>query len=208
MPTPLARVLVLGAALLPALAAAPALAQDRYAQPYYGASDPWTGFYAGVLGGVSTKELPNVFAGNNLMGGVVAGYTSSFGPAVLGAELEGTYTLGKEYSLTSNAALAQSWAGVAKLKAGVAFDDILLYGTAGYGWARLDPKGNVASDARWAGGFAYGGGAEFAFRNGMSIKLEYTQSRYDNVESTLVGGAKRTDNLVNHAIKAGFNYRF
>ena len=136
------------------------------------------------------------------------GYTTSLGPTVVGAELEGTYTSGKEYSLTGNASLAQTWSGAAKLRAGVSFDSMLLYGTVGYGWARLDPKGNVVSDPRWAGGFTYGAGVEYLFRNGLTTRLEYTQSRYDNVESTLAGGIKRTDSFVNHAIKAGLSYRF
>ena len=199
--------LLLGAVFVSALGTAAASAQDRFA-PYYGDSASWSGFYAGVVGGVSTKEVPNVFAGNNLLGGAMIGYTTSLGPTVVGAELEGTYTSGKEYSLTGNASLAQTWSGAAKLRAGVSFDSMLLYGTVGYGWARLDPKGNVVSDPRWAGGFTYGAGVEYLFRNGLTTRLEYTQSRYDNVESTLAGGVKRTDSFVNHAIKAGLSYRF
>lgn len=48
---------------------------------------------------------------------------------------------------------------------------------------------------------------EVAFTEQLSGKLEYTQTRFNGVEST-IAGVGRKDDLVNHAIKAGVNFRF
>ncbi|HEV7308377.1 hypothetical protein [Ensifer sp.] len=41
----------------------------------------------------------------------------------------------------------------------------------------------------------------------MSAKLEYTQTRFNRVGTT-IGGVKGSDNLINHSVKAGSNIRF
>lgn len=206
---------VLAAVLAAGLVPHAALAADigTYDSQVYPAStyvpiDPWTGLYVGVHGGFTPREVPNVFNGAGWNGGVQVGYNFAVGPGVIGAELEGSYSGGTNYKLgNSGGELGQTWTGAAKLRGGIAFDQTLLYGTLGYGAARLDPKGAVTSPAQWASGFVFGGGVEQSFGNGLSARLEYTQMRLNSVATT-VGGVNRTDDLVNHAIKAGLNFRF
>lgn len=180
------------------------------AQQYGGYQAPfdWTGFYAGIYGGLTPSKFPNVFQDNSLQGGVVAGYTMQLGPAVVGGEIEGSYLGGRTYDTGGGGTLSQHWAATAKLKAGVALDATLIYGTAGYGFARLDPKGNVISDPKWQGGWVFGGGIEQGLGSNLSAKLEYTQMRMDDVSTTVAGGARFSNDLVNHSIKAGINLRF
>lgn len=188
-----------------ALGANGAAAQDYGAYP---PSFDWTGVYAGVFGGLSPTEFPNVLADTTLQGGVVAGYTMRLGPGVVGAELEGAYLGGKSHDTGGAGELEQSWTAMAKLKAGLAVDSTLLYATGGYGFARLDSAGDVISDDQWHGGWVLGAGLEQALGPNLSAKLEYTQMRLDDVETIVRGGFRHSDDLVNHSIKAGINFRF
>lgn len=56
-------------------------------------------------------------------------------------------------------------------------------------------------------GLAFGAGVEQAITSNVSLRAEYQQTRFYDVEST-VGGLGRTDDLTSHALKAGINFRF
>ena len=84
---------------------------------------------------------------------------------------------------------------------------MLLYGTVGVTTARFEGKGTATSRDRWHTGSTYGAGAEMGFTENISGKVEYTQTRFNGVDST-IGGVKGSNNLVNHAIKTGLNFRF
>jgi outer membrane immunogenic protein len=201
---------LLTALLLGVLPATAADAQDsRWSEPYAPApASEWTGFYAGVHGGLAPKASDfNIFKDSSLLGGVQAGYTMQFGPAVIGAELEGTYAKGIVHSVGAGE-LEQNWSGAAKVRGGLALGGTLVYATGGYAVARLDAGNNVISDDKWVGGMLWGAGLEQSFGNGLSARVEYTQTRFNDVDSTLIGNLHRTDDLTNHAVKAGLNFRF
>ena len=172
-----------------------------YASP---STDRWTGFYAGVNGGAGFVTAPGNDRDWAL--GAQAGYNQQFGMFVLGGELEGGYTNGLQYRIGTGGVLEQTWGGSARVRGGVAFDNILAFGTIGVATARLDSKGTVKSKDAWATGLTFGGGVEVAVTDSISAKLEYSQTRFDGVRST-IGGSSRSDDLVNHAIKAGVNFR-
>lgn len=195
--------------LVATLASGGALASDLLAvegpvEPAlsYAQTDYWTGFYAGVYG---AQGIVDTVAAYN--GGVQFGYNHRFDNFVLGAEIEGTYNNAQDYLLPGGGVLRQNWSGAASLRAGIAFDRVLLYGTAGVGAAYLESEGTVTSPDKWVYGLTFGGGVEVAFTDAVSAKLEYTQALYTGVEST-IGGVTRTDDLTNHAIKAGLNFHF
>lgn len=170
------------------------------------AASTWTGFYlGGHLGGVTSND----FSEHNsaLMGGVQAGYTHQIDAFVLGAELQASLADALHYELVPGADLKQNWSVAAKGLAGVAFGNTMLYGTAGLSVAELEPSGATTSSAETHAGAVFGAGVEHAFGNGISLRAEYLQTRYFDVNST-VGGIGRTDELTNHAITAGVNFRF
>lgn len=169
----------------------------------------WSGVYAGVQGGVQSKGAPNPFSSRSgwAFGGQ-AGVNFQAGPLVYGGELDGTYSTGTDIRLGGGAELEQKMTGAAKLRAGVSLDRTLIYGTAGYGWARLKPKGTVVSDDQWKGGFVVGAGVEQAFAGRTSLKVEYLMHRLSGVETTVAGGATRSDDLNTQSLKLGLNYRF
>lgn len=192
-----------------AIVAVAGSATAAHAQNYgYGAPFDWTGFYAGIYGGLTPSEFPNVLNDGAFQGGLVTGFNMQVGPGVIGAELDGGYIGGKTHNTGGGGELAQHWTGAAKLKAGVALDRTLLYATAGYGMARLDPQGAVVSGASWQGGWIVGGGIEQSLGNNLSAKLEYTQTRMYDVQTTVAGGGRYSADLTNHSIKAGLNFRF
>lgn len=168
----------------------------------------WTGFYAGIHGGIAPTKTPNIFSEGAWLGGLQAGYLSQFGSVVVGGELEGSYSGGQRHKTGGGGELNQYWTGAAKLKAGVALDGTLLYGTAGYGFAQLEPGKNVTSKSEWRGGMLFGAGVEQNLGNGLSVKLEYDQLRLNDVKTVVGGGKGYSDSLVNHTVKAGLNMRF
>lgn len=192
-----------------AIVAVAGSATAAQAQNYgYGAPFDWTGFYAGIYGGLNPAKFPNVLEDGAFQGGLVTGFNMQIGPGVIGAELDGGYVGGKSHRTGGGGEVTQYWTGAAKLKAGVALDTTLLYATAGYGMARLDPQGSVVSGANWQGGWIVGGGIEQSLGNNLSVKLEYTQMRMYDVQTTVAGRGRYSDDLVNHSIKAGLNFRF
>ncbi len=169
----------------------------------------WSGVYAGVQGGVQSKNVPNPFSSRSgwAFGGQVGANFQS-GPLVYGGELDGTYSTGTDIRLGDGAELQQKMTGAAKLRAGVSLDRTLIYGTAGYGWAKLKSKGTVVSDDQWKGGFVVGAGVEQAFAGRTSLKAEYLMHRLSDVETRVAGGGMRSDDINTQSLKLGLNYRF
>lgn len=176
---------------------------------FFSPADQWSGFYAGIHGGViETGGVPNPFGNaKTFEGGMQFGTNLQFGNLVVGAEAAGTYSHDFRHEMGGGASLKQSWSGSVKARAGVALDQILLYGTLGYGVARLEPNGTVTSGASNVGGMVFGGGAEFALTEQVALRIDYTQSRYNGVGFN-AGGLKRTSDIVDHSVRAGLNLRF
>lgn len=168
------------------------------------ATDNWSGFYAGAHGGMMSADD---FDNTSFSGGVQAGYLQQFGQFVVGAEVSGTLSDELRYELTPDAGLTQNWSLAAKGRAGVALGDTLIYGTAGASLAELEPSGTTTSGTDTYGGVVFGAGVEQNLGNNFSVRAEYLQTRYFDVDST-VAGIARTDDLTNHAVTLGVNYRF
>lgn len=172
----------------------------------YVADNYWDGFYAGVFAGRNFVGADGSMGGS-YNGGLKVGYTQQYGNFVVGGELEGTYDNKQDYLLPGGGVLRQNWSGAAKAKAGVAFDQVLLYGTAGVGLAYLETEGTVTSPDKWVYGLTFGGGVEVGITDNISANLEYTQARYTGVES-VIAGVSRKDDLTTHAVRAGVNFHF
>ncbi|MDX8526198.1 porin family protein [Mesorhizobium sp. MSK_1335] len=167
----------------------------------------WSGAYVGVHGGTAFTRMPNPFAGRNgWSGGVQAGYNIQTGPAVFGAELEGSYLGGAEHNVESGK-IKEKWRAAAKAKAGVAFDQTLVFGTAGIAMTTFDKAGGVRDTDSRKLGYLVGAGVEQAFAGGLSAKIEYDYIRTPDVETRSALGKAKTD-IGSQELKAGINYRF
>jgi outer membrane immunogenic protein len=174
-------------------------------------SDPpafqWSGAYVGVHGGTAFTKMPNPFAGRNgWSGGVQAGYNFQSGPAVFGAELEGSYLGGAEHNVQGGK-IKEKWRAAAKAKAGLAFDQTLVFGTAGVAMTTFDKGSGVRDTDSRKIGYLVGAGVEQAFAGGLSAKIEYDYIRTPNVETRSAFGKAKTG-IGSQELKAGINYRF
>lgn len=167
----------------------------------------WSGAYVGVHGGTAFTRMPNPFAGRNgWSGGVQAGYNIQTGPAVFGAELEGSYLGGAEHNVEGGK-IKEKWRAAAKAKAGIAFDQTLVFGTAGLAMTTFDKAGGVRDTDSRKLGYLVGAGVEQAFAGGLSAKIEYDYIRTPDVETRSAFGKAKTD-IGSQELKAGLNYRF
>lgn len=166
----------------------------------YTLDDVWTGFYAGAhVGGYIADNDDD---DGEWLGGLQAGYNHQFDMFVLGGEVSASFADGLTYGLATGDSISQDWMLGVSARAGVAFDHTLVYGTLGYNWAEL--YGSAMDGEDTVGGISFGAGVEHQFGNGLGAKLEYTQTRFDDVETFTSGDV----DLVNHAVKVGLNFHF
>ncbi|QRY65202.1 porin family protein (plasmid) [Ensifer sp. PDNC004] len=167
----------------------------------------WSGAYVGAHGGLGFTGSPNPFADRNGVAlGVQAGYNMQAGPGIVGAEIEGSY-LGDTEHKVNGGKLKEKWRGAIKAKAGLTFDQTLVYGTAGYAMTSYKKGGDVRNDVGFKGGYLLGAGVEQAFAGGLSAKLEYNYITTPDVRTYTSSGSSEKD-INSHVIKAGINMRF
>jgi outer membrane immunogenic protein len=187
-----------------------AVAPAPYASPVFA----WSGFYAGVNAGygwgdskfsagrTGSAETDGWLAGGQL------GYNHQMGSFVLGAEgdLNWADVSGSAVCQTAPQTCSSklNYLGSARARAGFAANNVLFYGTGGFGFGGLklsDTTGASASEMRV--GWTAGAGMEYAVDRNWSVKAEYLH--YDLGKETF--GAASAKTTVD-AAKLGVNYRF
>jgi len=171
---------------------------------------------------------------NDFIGGVQAGYNQQFGMFVAGIEADINW-LGNRRTNTSTAggvgvptfAVATTtrtdWLGTARLRAGVAIDRVMIYGTGGLAFGSPNHRVTVTnggvpthtgSNDDMKAGWTIGAGAEYAFTNNITMKAEYLY--YDLGRTTVTANptAGNTGTLSTrfenkgHIARVGLNYKF
>lgn len=191
----------------------------------------WTGFYFGVQAGyaigdvdgdASIDAIPDTgdydYELQGWLGGVHAGYNYQFNNFVVGvegdieyAELDGDGggpSIGTFYHETE-----LDWLASLRLRAGFAVHRVLVYGTGGLVWAninqRLGETGDppLSNDETSRLGWMIGAGAEYAFTNNWSGRVEY---RYYDLGSDDADGTDFSDDndITLHSVRAGASYKF
>jgi outer membrane immunogenic protein len=101
----------------------------------------------------------------------------------------------------------KTWAGTARVRAGYAFDRLMIFGTGGLAWANFklqDDNGAVVSNrSTTRAGWTLGAGAEYAVTQNISVKGEYL---YANYGRATVGDARPS--LADNLVRVGVNYKF
>lgn len=212
----------IAAALLSTTSAA--FAADIVEEPVVVPVFTWTGFYVGIVGGYNwgkahwddrvISERFNANGGN--IGGTV-GYNYQFdNSVVLGLETDLAWS-GAKGDIDCPAPnftceTKNRWIGTLRPRLGYAFDRFLPYVTAGaaYGNVRLsvhdEVTGNTISDSSTRFGWAAGVGAEYAFTDQITAKVEYLHvdlGRHDFGLDMPVRAKWRAD-----GIRVGLNYKF
>lgn len=155
--------------------------------------------------------------------GVRAGFDYQMGDIVLGVMADSM--LGGELA-TNDDPLEATYLNMnnlttARVRAGWALDDTLIYASAGIALASMEFGGLVgpgsvdSSEEQWTAGFAIGGGMEHAITDSLSISMEYLYVDFADTEHFLTdGGAPAAAGTVDmyyngfHTVRAGINYRF
>jgi outer membrane immunogenic protein len=205
----------------------------------------WTGFYVGgnVGYGLATASadfsvlgVPLLSGSENLDGmlyGVQAGYNYQIGRFVLGIETDINGTSQKAsntrlcvtltcglVAVTQTSQDSIPWLGTARLRAGVAFDRFMIYGTGGVGYGEfkstqtlttlLGSVTTATSDQRLA--FVAGAGIEAAITDHWSVKAEYLylDTGTFNMTYSLLGIGLITEQsrMSEQMVRLGVNYRF
>jgi outer membrane immunogenic protein len=177
---------------------------------------PWSGAYLGIqLGGAWTndvfvRDLDGFNGGGNFevggdsgfLGGFQVGYNKQVGKWVFGIEGEYGHLDLKQRDqfpdfvdvrlpTDSRATIEHNWFASVTGRVGYAFDKVLIYGKAGWGWVGTevsfidsDPTGGLLVDNternRVVDGAVYGGGVEFLLSRTVSLKVEYLRFDLDN----------------------------
>jgi len=232
--------LVIGAAIA-AISSASAFAADLPAQTYKSAPVVaqvynWTGMYVGANGGYGWgTQDPLILFSNafdrssfNINGGMIGGTVGAQiqqGYVVLGLEgdldwanikgsgISNPSILGIGKGITLNIATNTSAIMTARLRTGVAMNNLLLYVTGGVAFDKSSANGTSiagfacgtagvftnCSASSWRPGLAAGLGVEYGFAQNWSAKLEY-------LYIATVGSGVSTDHI--DTIRGGINYRF
>jgi outer membrane immunogenic protein len=202
----------------------------------------WTGFYLGAnLGdGWSASHGPVTLSNNfgavvpgfvntdpkGAFGGIQAGYNYQWNWLVLGIEAD-IEAADIDSDRTSTVGVNQLVAtrkvedfGSIRGRAGVAFNQFLVYGTGGWGFANFKRSMVVNGVAQLTGnaeenGYVVGGGVEYAFMPRWSVKAEYQYFRFNDYNpagpvvppnGVTVFANPQNDSF--HTVRVGLNYKF
>jgi outer membrane immunogenic protein len=179
-----------------------------------GGGDDKVGLLApGFIGQFGDVPVDGIFGGGQI------GYNWQVDNWVFGLEADFQFSgmsnsatetrLGRTVSTESNL----DWYGTLRPRLGYAFDRTLIYGTGGLAYGQVDysiastlPASSLSEKDTYVG-WTLGGGAEYAFTDHWSGRLEYQYinlGREDLFNGTI--GTASTPDF--HSIRVGINYKF
>jgi outer membrane immunogenic protein len=204
------RVILAAAVATLAVASGAAIAADlpRGPAPYYNpppaAVYNWSGAYAGLNLGYEWGKVTNsAIAPSGLAGGVQAGYNWQSGQFVFGAETDIQVT-GADDTFAPYK-FSNPWFGTLRGRAGVAFNNILLYATLGLAYGNLKGEFLGLSETRTETGWAGGAGAEVGITPNWSAKAEYLYMDLGSRAFTITGV---NNGFHANMLRLGLNYHF
>jgi outer membrane immunogenic protein len=162
-------------------------------------------------------------SGDGFAFGGIAGWNFDMGGMVLG--MEGDFgwggKTGENRDIAEQTELSFDHIATARARAGVAFDDTLVYLTGGAAFANVNFSGEVGpvgasvsdEDDKWIVGWTAGGGIEHAFADGLTGRLEYLYMDFPNTDFRLedpagFGGDIEMDFEGVHQVRAALTYNF
>ncbi len=200
---------VAGAACAADLPPAPSPAYSK-APAVVGPLTNWTGFYVGAMGGYASEATSDSLAMKGGFAGATVGYNWQSGMFVAGLEADGAWANVSQSATVLGVTASANVDTLATIRGrvGVAFDQVLLYGTGGL--ALADTKvsatalGITLSDSATQTGWAVGAGVEWMFMPRWSLKAEYLYRRFDSVTISGI----QTAPLALNSGQFGVNYHF
>lgn len=179
----------------------------------------WSGPYVGLQAGYAFGETEMYDSGStsgdfDLDGaslGATVGWNHQADNFVFGLEGDLSW-LNVEGTRNSNVCfldcnIDMNWLGTARLRAGYAFDNALIFAAGGLAAGEVDVEINngFSSGTETLVGWAIGAGAELAVSEALSVKVEYLYVDLGDMETE---SDITTDVSETHIIRAGVNWQF
>jgi outer membrane immunogenic protein len=191
-------------------AATGAAAADLPPAPYYYSAPPvvagfsWIGPYIGANIGYQWGEVSNnPTKPSGAAGGVQAGFNWQHGSFVYGVESD--IELSGAEDTFAPWQFSNPWFGTLRGRAGVAINNVLVYGTAGVAYGDLRVQTNNLSESKGDIGWVAGGGVEVGFTPHWSAKAEWLYIDLSDRSFALTGSS---NGLASNLLRLGVNYRF
>jgi len=197
----------------------------------------WTGPYIGGFVSITSLEghydktpdcggctpVDPEMSGTGFGGGVLAGWNYDFGGMVLGIEGDWAWDgkIADNDEPAERTEVAFDDVATIRARAGIPFDNTLIYATGGVAFANVEFSGEVGpvgnsvhdSDSDWVTGWTIGGGIEHAFSAGLHARLEYLYMDFPDTDFRLedpngFGGDVEEHFNGIHTIRAALTYNF
>lgn len=164
----------------------------------------WSGAYAGLNLGYEWGNVTNSSVNpSGLAGGGQLGYNWQNGQFVFGAETDLQFTGADDTFAPFK--FSNPWFGTLRGRAGIAFNNVLLYATLGLAYGDLRAQSAGLDETRTEVGWTGGVGLEYGFAPNWSARVEYLYLDLGSRGFTLTG----TDNgLQANLLRVGINYHF
>lgn len=193
------------AVALPTPAGAADLTPNAYAAavPYY--PPGWAGPYIGATAGYEWGSVDNSATHpSGFAGGVEAGWNWQSGSFVYGGETD--FNVSGAEDTFAPYQFSNPWFGTVRGRAGFAFNNVLIFGTAGlsYGELTADFSGNL-SESHTSFGWVAGVGAEVSFTPHWSAKAEWLYLDFADRDFSVTGA---NNGLAANLVRLGLNYHF
>jgi len=190
-----------GAAVAADLSRGPA---PYYANPAPGGIYNWNGAYAGLNLGYEWGKVTNtVIEPAGLAGGGQVGYNWQSGQLVLGVETDIQFSSADDTFAPYK--FSNPWFGTLRGRAGVAFNNILLYATLGLAYGDLKGEFFGLTETKTETGWAGGVGAEVGIAPNWSAKAEYLYMDLGSRAYSITGA---NNGLQANVLRFGVNYHF
>jgi outer membrane immunogenic protein len=186
-----------------------ASAADFPASPYYTTPEPlsaysWAGPYLGATLGYEWGTVDNSRTQpSGIAGGVEAGYNWQRGAFVFGGETD--IDLSGADDTLSPFEFSNPWFGTVRGRAGVALNNVLLFGTAGFAYGDLRADTFGLTESHTSPGWVAGGGVEVGFTPHWSAKAEWL---YLDLADRTYSVTGTNNGLAADLLRLGVNYRF
>lgn len=181
----------------------------------------WTGAYIGAHVGYgwadvdrSSTALANSYNANGFLAGVHFGYNHQIDQFVVGIEgdIEWANLNGDDNGVGGTVDETDfNWTGSIRARLGYAFDRLLVYGTGGIAFAGIDQNnagGVPASIQKTYTGWTIGAGAEYAFADNLTTRIEYRYSDFGKEDFAPAGLVPFSNDITSHSVRLGISYKF
>jgi outer membrane immunogenic protein len=177
------------------------------AQAQYTAAPSWTGLYGGIHAGLGAGNVKGGSANGGLLGGQV-GFNAQADRIVLGIEGDITSSAFEHKGINGGGqTFRQKWVGTVRGRVGYAFDQVLVYGTAGLAGASNELRDVSGTVGKTTLGWVGGVGAEAKITDRISVRGELLHYAMGISSYTTPLATYKADTQTN-VLRAGVNYRF